>query len=105
MAGSSARIEAAIAGTDEPIILEFHGKHSTPCITQDDLLTYVSGHPAFPVEIGNINADDLLQYAERYGIKTVPSVVVVQSGKILAHFSGLIVAGSVISAIESKKST
>lgn len=103
MSQTSAQIEAAIAASDKPIILEFHGSHCTPCITQEDLLLHASVHPSFPAKVVSINVEELPEYADHYGVKSVPSVVLVQNGKTKAHFSGLVDAGSVISAIENEQ--
>lgn len=100
MSQTSAQVDEAIAAADKPIILEFHGAHCRPCITQEDLLLHASVHPAFLAKVVSVNIDDLPEYAVRYGVSSVPSVVLIQDGKPKARFSGLVDAGSVISAIE-----
>ncbi len=103
MSQTAAQIETAIAGADKPVILEFHGAQCRPCITQEDLLMHASIHPSFPAKVVSISVDDQPSYAERYGVKLVPSVVLIQDGKTKAHFSGLVDAGSVISAIKTQQ--
>lgn len=100
MSQTSAQVADEIARADKPIILEFHGAHFRSCITQGDILLHASVHPAFPAKIVSVNIDDIPEYAVRYGVNSVPSVVLIQDGKPKAHFSGLVDAGSVISAIE-----
>lgn len=104
MAQTSEQIDMMITESDQPIILEFHGNHCTPCITQEDVLLHASVHPNFPARIVSINVDELPEYADRYSITSVPSVVLIELGKSTAHFSGLVDAGSVISAIQGTRS-
>ncbi|MEM6587796.1 MAG: thioredoxin family protein [Pseudomonadota bacterium] len=104
MSNTADRIEAEISQNEKPVILEFHGHHCVPCITQDDLLTPASGHPAFPAKVVSVNVDDTPEIAQRYAVKSVPSIVLIENGKTIAHFSGLVDAGSVLSAIQENQS-
>jgi len=97
---ASKRTDAAIAESDKPIVREYHSNNCTPCITGEDMLLHATVHPVFPAKVVNINIDELPQYADRFSIKSVPSVVLVEQVKPATRFSGLVDAGSAISAIE-----
>lgn len=101
MQSSLQRLDATLADSDAPIILEFHANHCSPCVTQEELLAHASVHPSFPIKVVSINVDEAPDVAERYTIKSVPSVLVLDRGEVLARFTGLIDPGSVIAAIEA----
>lgn len=98
------KIATAVEESDQPIIIEFHGDHCAPCITQENVLAYAALRTTFPAKLVSVNVDKTPEIAERFAITSVPTVLVIEKGKTTARFSGLIHSGSVIGAIQSEQS-
>ena len=103
MGAEAHRIEQAIDGSTDPIVLEFHANDCQPCVTQDDFLTYAAARPDFSANVLHINIDDTPQIAARYDVVTVPSVIVLKGDAVCAKYTGLIDPGSVVAAIEAAR--
>lgn len=98
---SKSELDAVIASSDVPVILEFHSNSCIPCLTQEDLLDAAAAQPGFPAQLVNINVDEDALHARQYKVTSVPTVVLVDHGEVVARFDSLIDPGSVVSAISN----
>lgn len=80
--------EAEVLNADVPVLVDFWAVWCGPCQMQgpivDELAEEVTG-----VKFGKLNVDENISLAQRYGVASIPTLLVFQNGKIAASAVGL----------------
>lgn len=71
-----------------PVLLEFYADWCGPCKAQLPILAQAA-EEACDVKFCRVNVDDDPQLAEKYGIRTVPTMVILNGENIFRTITGL----------------
>ena len=79
--------------------IDFYADWCGPCKMLGPVLEGISG--GFPdIEFAKVNVDDNMDLAERFGIMSIPQVIVFRDGEVIGQFSGYRDGDSVRAFIE-----
>lgn len=81
---TSADFDAATAGADIALV-DFHAPWCGPCKRMEPILKAINGNPA---EIFKVDIDQSPDLAMRYGIRSVPTLLVVKKGEVVDMRTG-----------------
>ena len=87
IAVTKSNIESKVLSTDKTIILEFWAKWCTSCRDMYSILDEVANERP-DVLIGKVNVDYEPDLARKYGIVSIPTLVVIKDGKVAKKISG-----------------
>jgi thioredoxin-like negative regulator of GroEL len=73
------------AGSGKPVVLYFRSDHCAPCVTQSRFLEQLQAAFGERLKIEKIDADAEQERAERYGVFTLPTTLVVDAGGVVRH--------------------
>lgn len=68
-----------------PAVLYFRSDHCAPCVAQKRFLEQVQAAYGERLAIESIDADVQLDQAQRYGIFTLPTTLIVDAGGVVRH--------------------
>jgi len=75
--------------SDKPVIVDFWATWCGPCKTQAPILSDIADKHAGEVLIGKLDVDKNPRTTQMYGIRLIPTLVILKDGKVAERFEGL----------------
>ncbi len=84
---SDASFDADVINSDKPVLVDFWAEWCGPCKVIGPSLEEISDELADHVTIAKADLDDAPEAATRFGIRTIPNLVLFKNGEEVARFS------------------
>ena len=87
---TEANFEAEVinASFDQPVLVDFWATWCGPCKTLGPLIEKVVGEYAGAVKLAKVDCDKEQQLAAMFGVRSIPTVVLVREGQLADGFTG-----------------
>ncbi|KQC07495.1 MAG: thioredoxin [Methanolinea sp. SDB] len=73
----------------KPILLDFYADWCGPCKRQGPILEELKEKMGEKVEIQKIDVDQHMDIANQYGIRVVPTLIILKDGKVVRTLEGV----------------
>jgi thioredoxin 1 len=80
--------EAEVIGADRPVLVDFWAEWCTPCHMVSPVVEEIARDNAQRLKAVKVNIDDNPQIAVRYGIMSIPTLIVFKDGMEAARVIG-----------------
>ena len=91
--------ESEVLKSDKKVLLDFWATWCGPCMmlspTVDEVANEVSN-----IKFGKVNVDEQGELAQQFGISSIPTLVVVQDGKVVKQSVGLIPKSAILELLQ-----
>lgn len=91
--------ESEVLKSDKKVLLDFWATWCGPCMmlspTIDEVANEVSN-----IKFGKVNVDEQGELAQQFGISSIPTLVVVQDGKVVKQSVGLIPKSAILELLQ-----
>ena len=77
-----------VASSARPVVVDFWAPWCGPCAPLADALATVAGELTGRIDVGSVNSDVELDLARRYGVMSVPTVLVFVDGQLVDRLVG-----------------
>ena len=74
--------ESEVLRSDVPVLLDFWATWCGPCMMIAPTLAQIAEEHAGKIKVGKINVDDEMELAMKFGVTSIPLLVVMKDGKI-----------------------
>jgi thioredoxin 1 len=78
-----------IINDPKPVIIDFHALWCGPCKVQSPVLEEIAGELHDKIRVIKIDVDKNESIADRYNIRSVPTIMIFKSGNVLYKRAGL----------------
>ena len=76
-----------VVNSDKPVLLDFWAPWCAPCRMVVPIIEEIAGERP-DIKVGKINVDEQPELASKFGIMSIPTLVVMKNGKIVQQVSG-----------------
>ena len=74
--------EAEVLNSSVPVLLDFWATWCGPCRMIAPALEEIAAENAGKLKVGKVNVDEEMELAMRFGVTSIPLLVVMQDGKV-----------------------
>ena len=79
--------EQEVMRSDKPVLLDFYADWCGPCRMVAPVIDQIAQERS-DVKVGKINVDEHGELAARFGVMSIPTLVVIKEGKVAAQSMG-----------------
>ena len=80
--------ENEVLGSDTPVLVDFWAEWCPPCKAIAPILEDLSGEMAGKVKIAKLNIEESPLAPTKYGVRSIPTLIVFKNGEIVAQNVG-----------------
>lgn len=95
MAGSNTlefteeNFEAEVMGSEQPVLVDFWAPWCAPCRAVGPTVDAVADEYAGKAKVGKVNIDEHPGIASKFGVQSIPTIIVVKGGEVTSTFVGI----------------
>lgn len=93
---------AEVVENKTPILIDFWAPWCGPCRMMKPILGEVAKSLAGEVRVAEVNVDDEPAIADAFGIRSIPTLVLIQGGHVVDSVNGVVPAERLVSHIRAK---
>lgn len=98
---TDATFEEVVLNSDKPVIVDFWAAWCGPCRMVGPIIEEISNEYEGKAIVGKVDVDTNTQYAAKYGIRSIPTVIVFKDGEIVNRFVGVSDKSTYTGALEA----
>ncbi len=93
--------ENEVLKSNVPVIIDFYADWCGPCKMMTPIVEEIADDLKDKVKVGKINSDENMDLAEKYGIMSIPTILVLKEGNVVKSFIGVTDKTTIINEVNS----
>jgi thioredoxin 1 len=100
LAATDKNFETEILGSDKVALVDFWATWCGPCVALSPVIEELAGDYEGKAVIAKLNVDENPATAAKYGIRSIPSLLVFKNGKVVDQILGAVPKNQIAKKIE-----
>ena len=92
--------ENEVLKSDKTVILDFYADWCGPCKMMSPIVDEIAEELGEKVKVGKVNSDENIDLAEKYGIMSIPTIMIIKNGEVAKTFVGVTNKSDIINSVE-----
>ena len=102
---TDATFEEVVLKSDKPVLVDFWAAWCGPCRMVGPIIEKIGADYADKAVVGKVDVDANQEFAAKYGVRNIPTVLVFQNGEVVGRQVGVAPENFVISVNSNKYDT
>ncbi len=86
---TDANFEEVVLKSDKPVLVDFWAAWCGPCRMVGPVIEEISNEYSEKAVVGKVDIDSNQEYAAKYGVRNIPTVLVFHNGEVVARQVGV----------------
>ncbi|MDG2172325.1 MAG: thioredoxin [Flavobacteriales bacterium] len=86
---TDANFEEVVLKSDKPVLVDFWAAWCGPCRMVGPVIEEISNDYSEKAVVGKVDIDSNQEYAAKYGVRNIPTVLVFHNGEVVARQVGV----------------
>ena len=86
---TDSNFESEVSKSDQPVLVDFFASWCGPCKLQGPIVEELADEMAGKAKVGKMDVDANPQTAGKFGIMSIPTIIIFKQGKPVQQFTGL----------------
>ena len=86
---TDANFDVEVIASDIPVLVDFWAVWCGPCQIQGPILEEVARAMEGKAKVGKVNVDENSQVSQKYGIMSIPTIMIFKDGTVVKQFIGV----------------
>jgi thioredoxin 1 len=97
---TDANFKAEVLDSTIPVLIDFWAPWCGPCRMVAPVVEQIAAEYAGKAKVGKVNVDDNPTVATNYGIRSIPTLIVVKAGKVIGQVIGAVGKGELMKLLD-----
>ena len=93
--------DRSLSEFEGPVLIDFWAPWCAPCRAMSGIVDDVAGELGETANVVKANVDESPGAAEKFGVQSIPSFVVVKDGEVKDQFSGVVTKQKLLDAVQT----
>ena len=98
---TDATFEETVLKSDKPVLVDFWAAWCGPCRMVGPIIEQISEEYADKAVVGKVDVDANQEFAAKYGVRNIPTVLVFQNGEVVGRQVGVAPKNAYSDAIDA----
>lgn len=85
---TDANFDGEVLQADQPVLVDFWAPWCGPCRMVGPIIEELAGLYAGKVKVGKLNTDNNPVVASKYGIRSIPTILLLKDGQVVGNLLG-----------------
>lgn len=88
-----------VLSATETVIVDFYADWCGPCKAMSPIIDEIANENIENLKVGKVNVDENGDLAMKYGVSSIPTILIIKNGEVAKTFVGLTEKENIITAI------
>lgn len=98
---SDDNFESEVLKSDKPVLIDFWATWCGPCRTIAPIVEEIASEYNGKVKVGKLDVDNNQQTAIKYGVRSIPTLLVFKNGEVKETIIGAVPKGQIVQKLNS----